>query len=183
MSHINTWLGEFWVIIKVTETGCAVWEGQLVIIIVGTRYKNPSSDILLGILCQNSHLLPTSYHIITHKNDPSVTWDEVFWIFIKRKKSLWKEKFIIFSVISFSFFLLEKELNNLGKMNWLCHTVISILNYITFEAYGIIIFDSQKELNISNFLWSNLMIRAVSHWFFNIRNSALCNPYFFYQFW
>lgn len=34
---------------------------------------------------------------------------------------------------SLTFFLLEKDLNNLGEIDRLCHTVITILNYIMLK--------------------------------------------------
>lgn len=106
MSHINIWSGEFQVIIKVTETGCALQEGQPVIIIVRTRHKNPSSDFLLGVFYQNSHLLP-HFFIISLLRKMIVVWLEVkpFEFSLKEKNQYERKKIIILSVIPLSLFL------------------------------------------------------------------------------
>lgn len=142
MSHINIWSGEYQVIIKVAETGCVVQERQPVMIIEqGIEIPHLSYSWVFSIKTLTCCLI--FYHIITQKNDPSMTWGEAFWIFIKRKKCYERKNHYV-SNTSLTFFL---ERIWIISEKWTdCDTEISVLNYVMLKPYGIAIFESQKRV-------------------------------------
>lgn len=148
MNHINSWLSE--TSLKSPKKVCIAgrttcYNNNLKI---GKKILHLTSSWAFSIKALTCCFI--SCHIITQKNDPSVTWGESFWIFIKRKKKA-NNTSLTFPSLWRTGIIWEK---------WIVSSCNFNIEFHYAEAIGMFIFDSQKRNR--NFIWFS-WVRAVIH--------------------